>query len=170
MILLSKSDLLGEDDLHQVIRYVQEHLQGELGLHTNVHPVSSLSSHSNLLDQFFERELLPRFDTARILRNESIARKIGAMRETVVAALEMNLNRGERRSQTASMDIEELEQRLRQTTGAIGEQRTTLNHAFLKLGEITGAGAESGCRHRAAVDANQLQGSSHVTATFRVDP
>ncbi|MGA8289887.1 MAG: dynamin family protein [Acidobacteriaceae bacterium] len=135
VILLSKSDLLGEDDLHQVIRYVQEHLQGELGLHPNVHPVSSLSSHSNLLDQFFERELLPRFDTARILRNESIARKIGAMRETVVAALEMNLNRGERRSQTASMDIEGLEQRLRQTTGAIGEQRTTLNYAFLKLGE-----------------------------------
>ena len=135
VILLSKSDLLGEDDLNQIIRYVQEQLQGELGLHMSVHPVSSLSSHSNLLDQFFEQELLPRFEKARLLRNDSIARKIGALRDSVIAALETNLNRKQRRSHTAPIDTEGLEERLRQATGMIGEQRTTLNHAFLKLGE-----------------------------------
>ena len=135
VVLLSKADLLGEDDQHQIIRYVQEQLQHELGLEMNVHPVSSLSSHSNLLDQFFEGELLPRFEKARILRNGSIARKIGAMRDSVVAALETNLNRKERHSQTPPVDTEGLEERLRQATGMIGEQRTTLNHAFLKLGE-----------------------------------
>jgi len=135
VVLLSKADLLGEDDLRQIIRYVQEQLQRELGLEVNVHPVSSLSSHSILLDQFFERELLPRFEQARILRNGSIARKIGAMRDSVVAALETNLNRKTRQSQTPPIDTEGLEERLRHATGIIGEQRTTLNHAFLKLGE-----------------------------------
>jgi GTP-binding protein EngB required for normal cell division len=133
VVLLSKADLLGEDDLRQIIRYVQEQLQHELGLEVNVHPVSSLSSHSILLDQFFERELLPRFEQARILRNGSIARKIGAMRDSVVAALETNLNRKAR--QTSPIDTDGLEERLRHATGMIGEQRTTLNHAFLKLGE-----------------------------------
>ena len=92
------------------------------------------------------------------------------MRETVVAALEMNLNRGEHRSQTASMDIEGLEQRLRQTTGAIGEQRTTLNYAFLKLGETPEQVLNQVADTALQWMRNQLQGSSHVTATFRVDP
>ncbi|MGC1869610.1 MAG: dynamin family protein [Acidobacteriaceae bacterium] len=135
VVLLSKADLMEEDDLHKIIRYVQQQLQQELSLEMNVHPVSSLSSHSNLLDQFFQRELLPRFEQARTLRNDSFARKIGAMRDSVVAALEMNLNRKERRGQNPPIDTEVLEERLRQATGMIGEQRTTLNHAFLKLGE-----------------------------------
>ena len=135
IVLLSKADLLAEEDLHQVVGYIQKQLQHELGLEMNVHPVSSLSNHSILLDQFFERELLPRFEQARSLRNGSVARKIGAMRDSVIAALETNLNRKEGRSQTAPIDTERLEERLRQATGIIGEQRTTLNYAFLKLGE-----------------------------------
>jgi GTP-binding protein EngB required for normal cell division len=135
VVLLSKADLLGEDDLQQIIRYVQEQLQRELGLEMSVHPVSSLANHSILLDQFFERELLPRFEKARILRNDSIARKIGALRDSVVAALETNLNRKQRGNHSAPIDAEGLEERLRQATGMIGEQRTTLNYAFLKLGE-----------------------------------
>ena len=81
IVLLSKADLLAAGDLHRVTGYIQEQLQHELGLGMNVHPVSSLPEHSILLDHFFERELLPRFNQARNLRNSSVARKIGALRE-----------------------------------------------------------------------------------------
>lgn len=135
IVLLSKADLLAEGDLHQIIRYVQEQLQRELGLELNVHPVSSLASHSVLLNQFFARELLPRFEQARSLRNGSIARKIGVLRNSVIAALETNLDQKKRGARALPIDTEGLEERLRNVTGMIGEQRTTLNHTFLKLGE-----------------------------------
>jgi GTP-binding protein EngB required for normal cell division len=135
IVLLSKADLLAEEDLHQAANYIQEQLQRELGLELNVHPASSLSGHSVLLDQFFARELLPRFEQARSLRNTSIARKIGALRDSVVAALETNLDQKKRGGRALPSDAENMEARLRQVNGMIGEQRATLNFAFLKLGE-----------------------------------
>jgi GTP-binding protein EngB required for normal cell division len=135
IVLLSKADVLAEKDLYQAVNYVQQQLQRELRLELNIHPVSSLANHSVLLDQFFARELLPRFEQARSLRNDSVARKIGALRESVVAALETNLDQKKRGTRALPADAESLETRLRQVTGMIGEQRTTLNHAFLTLGE-----------------------------------
>ncbi|MGB8478510.1 MAG: dynamin family protein [Acidobacteriaceae bacterium] len=136
IVLLSKSDLLSEADLHQAVGYIQEQLKKELGLDLNVHPVSSLSDYSILLDRFFEEELLPRFNQARSLRNSSVARKIGALRDSVIAALEMDLNRKRRGpQQVLSVDAHDLEERLRHVTGMIGEQRTNLDHAFVKIAE-----------------------------------
>ncbi len=135
IVLLSKVDLLAETDLYRAMGYIQEQLQRELRLALNVHPVSSLSSHSILLDQFFARELLPQFEQARSLRNDSVARKIGALRESVIAALETNLDQKKRGARALPIDADGLEARLRQVTGMIGEQRTTLNYAFLRLGE-----------------------------------
>ena len=80
LVLLSKSDLLTEADLDRAISYIEEHIKHELGITTKVHPVSALSNYSGLLDQFFDSELLPRFEKARALREASLARKIGAMR------------------------------------------------------------------------------------------
>ena len=135
IVMLSKSDLLSEGDLNQTIRYVQEQLQHELGLKMSVHPVSSLSSHSILLDQFFDRELLPRFEQARHLRSDSVARKIAALRDSLVAALETNLDRQQRRGHAPPVDAQDIEDQLRLMTGEVGEQRTFLNHAFLQLAE-----------------------------------
>ncbi|MGA8162483.1 MAG: dynamin family protein, partial [Acidobacteriaceae bacterium] len=68
LVLLSKSDLLAEGDLHRAVRYIEEQLQKELGVISHVHAVSSIPAASMLLDHFFERELLPRFEQARALR------------------------------------------------------------------------------------------------------
>ena len=57
-----------------------------------VHPVSALSHYSILLDHFFERELFPRFEEARALRNVSVARKIGSLRESVGPHLKEELH------------------------------------------------------------------------------
>ncbi|MGB8477748.1 MAG: dynamin family protein [Acidobacteriaceae bacterium] len=135
IVLLSKADLLAEGDLYRVTGYIQEQLQAELGLGVNVHPVSSLPEFSVLLDHFFERELLPRFDQARGLRNSSIARKIGALRDSVTAALETTLDQTRRRGRDLPTDVHDLEEQLRHVTGEVGEQRTVLDHAFYRLGE-----------------------------------
>ena len=135
IVLLSKADLLAEGDLHRVTAYIQEQLQAELALGMNVHPVSSLPNHAILLDHFFERELLPRFDQARILRNASVARKIGALRSSMIAALETTIDQTKRRGKEIPHDVHDLEEQLRLVTGEIGEQGTVLSHAFFELAE-----------------------------------
>jgi GTP-binding protein EngB required for normal cell division len=138
LILLSKSDLLATGDLHRAISYIEEHIKHELGINTLVHPVSALSNYSVLLDQFFERELFPRFEKARALREASITRKIGAMREGITAALDSNLHREQRGVPHTQVDTSDLESVLRVVTGEVGEQRTALDHAFRRLGETPG--------------------------------
>jgi len=136
IVLLSKADLLREGDLHRVTEYIHTQLQRELGINTQVHPVSSLPKYSPLLDQFFETELYPRFEQARALREASVARKIGALRDSVIAALETSLDREKRgREATSEIDAQEIEVQLRRINGEIGEQRTRLDQAFLELGE-----------------------------------
>jgi hypothetical protein len=135
VVLLSKADLLTDEDLYRVIGYIHEQLQHELGLGINVHPVSSRLEYSVMLDHFFERDLLPRFHQARGLRNDSIARKIGALRESVTAALITTLDQERRRKPNLPTDIGDLEEKLRRVTGEVGEQRSILQQAFLKLGE-----------------------------------
>lgn len=140
LVLLSKADLLAEGDLHRAISYIQEHVKRDLGLDVMVHPVSAVEYYSILLDQFFERELLPRFAKARALRESSVARKIGSFREAVIAAIESSLHR-EKRDMPPQVqeNATELETLLRVITGEVGEQRTTLDHAFRRFGETPDA-------------------------------
>ena len=136
LLLLSKADLLREGDLHRVAAYIESQVEQNLGLKIAVHPVSALPKHSALLDRFFERELHPRFDQARSLRESSIARKIGALRGSVISALQTSLDHVHRRKTTmAEKDADGIEARLRQVSGRIGEQRTFLDHSFLELAE-----------------------------------
>lgn len=143
LALLSKADLLAEGDLHRAINYIQEQVKGDLGLEVTVHPVSAMPHYSILLDQFFERELLPRFEKARSLREASVARKIGALREAVSAAMETSLNRETRSAPYRQEDTSELETKLRVVTGEVGEQRTALDHAFRTFGETPDAVLDS---------------------------
>jgi GTP-binding protein EngB required for normal cell division len=135
IVLLSKADLLAEGDLNRVTGYIHEQLQRELGVAVNVHPVSSLPQQTALLDHFFEQELLPRFNQARILRCNSAARKIGALRDAVITAFETVLDQQNRRGRGLPADVHDLEERLRVVTGEVGEQRTVLDRAFFTLGE-----------------------------------
>lgn len=135
LVLLSKADLLAEGDLHRAISYIQEHVKRALNLDVTVHPVSAVPRYSILLDQFFERELLPRFNRARALREASVARKIGALREAVIAAMESSLRREKANAPQAMENVSELETQLRAVTGEVGEQRTALDHAFRRFAE-----------------------------------
>lgn len=135
LVLLSKADLLDHGDLHQATIYIEEHIKHDLGLSIIVHPVSALGKDSVLLDQFFEQELLPRFEEARTLKEASVSRKIGALREAITSAIESTLNRERRAGSTQITDVSELEATLRKITGEVGERDNVLYREFRDFGD-----------------------------------
>jgi GTP-binding protein EngB required for normal cell division len=135
LVLLSKSDLLAEGDLHRSISYIREHIESDLGLDVAIHAVSALNQYSVMLDHFYERELLPRFEQACSLKEASVARKIGALREAVTSAIEVSLDRDKRTDSNPSIDAGDLEATLRVLTGEVGEQGTALCRTFREMGE-----------------------------------
>ncbi len=135
LVLLSKSDLLAEGDLHRSISYIREHIKRDLGLDVDIHAVSALNQYSVMLDHFYERELLPRFEQARSLKEASVARKIGALREAVTSAIEVSLDRNKRTGSIPSIDTGDLEATLRNLTGEVGGQGTALSRTFREMGE-----------------------------------
>jgi GTP-binding protein EngB required for normal cell division len=135
LVLLSKADLLAPQDVIKARAYTASQLQQQLGVTLPVHPVSALPSHSTLLDEFFDTELLPRFDRARLLRDESVSRKTGSLRNAVVAAMETVLDRERLSSGLDQPSLEKLEMDLRRAIGEVGEQPRLLEQDLLMLEE-----------------------------------
>jgi GTP-binding protein EngB required for normal cell division len=135
LVLLSKADLLHPNDLESALAYIGEQLEKELGIHFIVHPVSALPSHSASLDDFYQSDLLPRFACATSLRNESAGRKIAALRDAVIAAIETTLDRSPLVGDQNQSRLDELEARLRHSIGVIGERRRVLEYDLLLIEE-----------------------------------
>jgi GTP-binding protein EngB required for normal cell division len=128
-LLLSKADLLSPADRERVIAYVREHVAAECRLDLPVHPVSSLDSHRELLDRWFEQDIQPLYERAQELRAASIRRKVGALRDSLIAALRARLRRKQPASEDTSQ-VREIEARLRRATGKLeGLRGATLREA-----------------------------------------
>jgi len=130
-VLLSKVDLLSPADLGRVTRYVREQLAREGRADLAVHPVSVLPSHRDSLDRWFSEAISPLYAKSRELRAASLRRKTGAVRESVMAVLEVRLRRGEGASAIpfepapagGHPQVHAVEARLRVATGRIAEMR-----------------------------------------------
>jgi GTP-binding protein EngB required for normal cell division len=123
-ILLSKADLLGPEDRERIVYYVKQQIEAECKLDLPVHQVSVLPSCLGMLNEWFERQIIPLYAHSQDLRAASLRRKIGALRDSVAAALESRLRRGDR-SFTQSRDrAQAAEARLRKTTGTIEEMQS----------------------------------------------
>jgi GTP-binding protein EngB required for normal cell division len=123
-VLLSKADLLGLEDREKIIEYVRRHILSECSLELHVHPVSVLPSHRNLLTQWFEEQIIPLYGHSQELRASSIQRKIGALRESVISALEIQVERNKKPLTDTRDQVRAVEARLRRATGAIEETRS----------------------------------------------
>jgi len=123
-VLLSKADLLSPEDRATIIQYVMEHIASECKLDLPVRPVSTHPSFREMLDQWFENEIVPMYDHSQQLRASSLRRKIGALRESVVSALKARTTRGEQSSFNSKELIRAAEALLRRTTGQIEEMRS----------------------------------------------
>ena len=130
-VLLSKADLLNQEDCEKTITYVRKHIVSETGLDLPVHPVSVRPSHRNLLDRWFEEEILPLYSRSQELRAASLQRKIGALRESVVFILRIKIQRDSLPGDTA--DTRAVESHLRRATGLIDETRTACEREIKRM-------------------------------------
>jgi len=133
-VLLSKADLLSADDLERMTNYIQQSIRDEYRLDLPVHPVSALASNRTILDKWFQGEILPLYERCRELKSASVRRKIGALRDSVVAVLAMQMRRSQGLSGGDQEKIRETEARLRKATGRITETRNRLEREIRALG------------------------------------
>jgi GTP-binding protein EngB required for normal cell division len=132
-VLLSKGDLLGPEDRLRSSQYISEQIFAQLRLTLPVHPVSTQSTHSSLLDAWFTQVILPLYDQHQQLMQDSLSRKIGSLREAVATALQARLDRTR-----VSVDGAAVESRLRMSLGRIAEARALcfeITHAVRSYGE-----------------------------------
>lgn len=125
-VLLSKADLVSSHDLPKVVAYVKENIRSELGLELSVHPVSIIASESHLVSDWFASDISPLFDRRQELRSRSLERKIGALRQSVIAALAGRLRRGQHVSEENRADAQSLETGLRRATAHFEAMRPLL--------------------------------------------
>jgi GTP-binding protein EngB required for normal cell division len=92
-VLLSKADLLAQQDLDRMLRYTAEHLKSEAKTDLTVHPVSVMGNGRELLNQWFEQEIVPLLAQCQELRSASVGRKIDMLCGAVEFALHRRLQR-----------------------------------------------------------------------------
>ncbi len=97
-VLLSKSDLLTEEDRERVLSYMSQQIAAQLGINLSPYPVSVRASHEALLENWLKRE------------------------ET---ALRSRLKRSARKSTSREIHLAEIESRLRNAVGRFAEARRT---------------------------------------------
>ncbi len=100
MVLISKADLFSVAEREQMIEYVATNLRSQLQVESPVHAVSVFGADAALCDRWFESELRPFLAQHHELAIVAQKRKIGALREAVIGALERQLQVG---SQTAPL-------------------------------------------------------------------
>lgn len=147
LVLLSKADLLTPEDQTRAAQYIAAQINSQLGLNLSVQAVSAVGAHAQLSDKWFAQEILPLYDKYQQLARKSLRRKVGSLREAVLAALHMRLERTKDQTPDAKHDVIKLEAELRRAGGGMIEARSTCRKL---LDEIPGIGTEA--LHRAAVE------------------
>ncbi len=125
-VVLSRSDVLTPADRQRSLDYVTRQIRTQLGLALAVHPVSIEPAHAALLEAWLEEVMVPLFDRNQQLREDSLARKIGSLRERVETALRMRLDQargGSAGLEGGAMDPDKLDGDLRGAVGRIAETR-----------------------------------------------
>ncbi len=122
-MLLSKADLLVPDDRERMLRYVSDRIRFELGLSLPVHPVSIKAGHSGLLDEWFQREILPPCDRHTELSRRSVRRQICTLRAAVEAVRMARLQHAARTAGTAGSSLRQLDRELRKVAGRFSDAR-----------------------------------------------
>lgn len=120
-VVLSKTDLLRDEDRQRVVDYTRSHIASQLGLQLAVHPVSAQREYASLLASWFEREIQPLCDQHQELAQRSVRRKIGALQESVEAALKLRLDVASKRPKEQEKKLRDAEAQLRRATGKFEE-------------------------------------------------
>jgi GTP-binding protein EngB required for normal cell division len=141
LVLLSKADLLADEDRRRVVDYTMAQLASQLGLQLPVHPVSTQDGNARLLDEWFENEIQPLCQRHQELAQQSIRRKIGGLQEGVEAALKLRLELASRKlaakkPKEESKHLRAAERDLRRATGKFEEVNASCLNAADAVREL----------------------------------
>ena len=92
MVLITKADLLGDEDRLRTVAYVRRELAANTGAVLPVHCVSIKGSDAALCDQWLEKELAPCLRESKRRAEASVRRKLGLLYEAIVVALERRVS------------------------------------------------------------------------------
>src|SRR5271157_3241248 len=137
-VLLSKADLLTPQEVDDLIRYVKENIAKQCSVEVPVYAVSAIAKHRELLTRWFEAEILPLYQCSQDLKSLSVKRKVGTLRDAVVAALSTRVRRSKGISGADSGEIREVEARLRRATGRIPQLQNELERDIRAFSRDTG--------------------------------
>jgi GTP-binding protein EngB required for normal cell division len=135
-VLLSKADLLSNEDRTQVIEYVKDHLRSELHLETQVHAVSAVPGARDLLTNWFENDIAPLYNQRQELKLRSIRRKIGSLQQSVEAALKVRLRPKRENLEVDNKQLRNVEAKLRQASGKLQETDSSLRRIANEIDDL----------------------------------
>jgi GTP-binding protein EngB required for normal cell division len=91
LVLLSRADLIQSNDRAALLTYIHEQFESQLRVNINATPISTATEATGLASAWVETELKPRLARLQELADLSLRRKIGVLREAVMATLETNV-------------------------------------------------------------------------------
>jgi GTP-binding protein EngB required for normal cell division len=91
--VVSKADLLAPVELQKMGDYIRGKLRAALGIDFPIPTVSVVSEKAQMASEWFEQELAPRLRERRALLSTSLRRKVSGLREYVIAALKVRVQR-----------------------------------------------------------------------------
>lgn len=119
LVLLSKADLLVSEDRERSVHYIAGQIDSQLGAQVPVHAVSIRES--KLLDQWLLEEIQPLYSKHRELAQESLRRKIGALHESVEAALKVQMELSQKGAKNDQQRLRATESQMRRAAGRFEE-------------------------------------------------
>jgi GTPase Era involved in 16S rRNA processing len=91
LLVLSKADRLPDAELRQMLIYVNDQFQVQLGVPIAARAISTVPTAATLAADWFDQELAPRLAKHRERAGAILRRKINALRESVIAVMRARL-------------------------------------------------------------------------------
>jgi len=123
LVVLSKADLIPEQDRRRLLDYTRVQLTRQLGIEIDVALLSSHPELSVLLRKWIANRIAPRVTDAGRLAQESNRRKIRSLARQVLHALEMSAKTKSIRSDVLSDELKRAEAQLRHAASLIESTR-----------------------------------------------
>lgn len=124
LLVLSKADLLGPDDLEQLLDYTRKQIKQQLGTPIEVAPMSNRPEMSYFVERWVVEQVGPRIANARKLAEQSNERKAIALAERVLHGLELSAKADSSHEDVASdEDFRRAESQLREAARLVESTR-----------------------------------------------
>ena len=124
MVLVSKADMLNAADRARAVDYVHKQIRAEVNVEPPAHPVSVIGADVKLCDDWFESQLRPLLGAHRELAAASLKRKVGGLREALLATLKRRTEIGAPAlSENEKARMQEVETQLRKISHTLESAR-----------------------------------------------